>query len=582
MKTKNNSQEKLDQLRHSCAHLLAASVLQLWPGTKNAIGPSIENGFYQDFDFGEVKISEENLPKIEAKMHEIVKTWGPFEEKEVTAEEAKKDFAHNPYKVELIEEFAQGGKKITENNPGNFLDLCKGGHTGNPKEEIKYFKLLSVAGAYWRGDEKNKMLTRIYGTIFPTQEELDSHLNMFEESKKRDHKKLGPQLDLFMFHETAPGMPYWLPKGLILLNELINFWRIEHHNRGYKEIKSPLINKKELYETSGHWEHYKDDMFLAETSEKEIYGLKPMNCPNAMIVFGSKGRSYRELPLRLSDTDTLHRNELSGTLNGLLRAREFCQDDAHIFVTEDQIRQEYKNVFEITELFYSIFGLEYKFRLGTRPENFMGDVKVWDRAEKELKEILEESGKDYFVLDGDGAFYGPKIDILMKDALGREWQMGTIQLDFQLPLRFGLKYTDDTGALKTPVVVHRVIYGSLERFVGIITEHFTGAFPVWLSPVQVKVLPITDNQFTYAQKIAGELMEQGIRVEVDERNEKLGAKIRDAQMEKVPYMIVVGGKEEEAGKVAVRLRSGEDLGQVTLDEFEKRVKEKIEKKSLEL
>jgi threonyl-tRNA synthetase len=579
---KQNNNNKLDSLRHSAAHLLAAAIMDLYPHAKRTIGPSIENGFYFDFDFGDVKVTEEDFPKIEEKMRELLPSWKEFTGKEVSKDEAIEEYKDNEYKKELIEEFTSEGQTLTFYQSGDYSDLCRGGHVKDPRKELKNFKLLSVAGAYWRGDEKNKMLTRIYGTIFPTGEELDNYLLQQEEAKKRDHKKIGPQLELFMFHETAPGMPYWLPKGLILLKELIKFWSIEHEKRGYKEIKSPLINKKELYETSGHWEHYKDDMFLAETSEKEIYGLKPMNCPNAMIVFGSKSRSYRELPLRLSDTDTLHRNELSGTLNGLLRAREFAQDDAHIFVTEDQIRQEYKNVFEITELFYSIFGLKYKFRLGTRPESFMGDIKLWNKAEKELKEILEESGKDYFILEGDGAFYGPKIDILMNDSLGREWQMGTIQLDFQLPLRFGLKYSDSDGQVKTPAVVHRVIYGSLERFVGIITESFAGAFPLWISPVQVKLLPITDDQFEYCREISDQLKKLGVRVEIDERSEKLGAKIRDAQMEKVPYMVIVGAKEVEVKKVSVRLRTGIDLGQIDVSEFVERITKKIEKKSLNL
>lgn len=581
MKT-NNKQTNLDNLRHSAAHLLAAAIKDLYPSALRTIGPSIENGFYFDFDFGDTKVTEEDFTSIEKKMLEILPSWKEFEKEEVTSDEAIKRFKDNPYKQELIEEFASEGQTLTFYQSGDYSDLCRGGHVDDPRKELKHFKLLSVAGAYWRGDEKNKMLTRIYGTIFPSQEELDTYLFQQEEARKRDHKKLGPQLELFMFHETAPGMPYWLPKGLILLNELINFWRIEHTRRDYKEIKSPLINKKELYETSGHWDHYRDDMFLAETSEGEVYGLKPMNCPNAMVVFGSKGRSYRELPLRFSDTDTLHRNELSGTLNGLLRAREFAQDDAHIFVTEDQIEDEYKRLFEVTEKFYSIFGLEYRFRLGTMPESHVGDVSLWEKAESKLKKVLEENGKEYFVLDGDGAFYGPKIDILMKDSLGREWQMGTLQLDYQLPIRFNLKYSDSDGGIKTPVVIHRVIYGSLERFVGLITEHFAGAFPLWIAPVQVKILPITDAQFEYSRGLAEELKKIGVRVEIDERSEKLGAKIRDAQMEKVPYMVIVGAKEVEGKKVSVRLRTEIDLGQLDLTEFIERVQSKISKKSLNL
>jgi len=459
------SKEYLDNLRHSCAHLLAAAILELYPDSKRTIGPSIENGFYFDFDFGDTKISEDDFPKIEAKMKELIKTWKGFERKDVTADEAKSFYIGNEYKIELIEEFSGDGKELTfyssrtgENySDSDYSDLCRGGHVNHPESEIKHFKLLSVAGAYWRGSEKNKMLTRIYGTCFPTKVELDEYLNMIEEAEKRNHKKLGRELGLFMFHETAPGMAYWLPKGVTLYNELVNFWRIEHKKENYQEIFSPLINKKELYETSGHWDHYREDMFLSETDEGEIYALKPMNCPNAMVVFGSETRSYRDLPLRLSDTDTLHRFERSGTLNGLLRIREFRQDDAHIFVTEDQIVDEYKKLFALTERFYSIFNLEYKFRLGTRPEKFMGDKKLWDKAEEELKSVLDKSGKEYFVLEGDGAFYGPKIDILMKDALGREWQMGTLQLDFQQPLRFNLKYSGKDGTTKTPVAIQKIL-----------------------------------------------------------------------------------------------------------------------------
>jgi threonyl-tRNA synthetase len=576
------SNQNLDELRHSCAHLLAAAVIDLYPKALLTIGPSIEEGFYYDIDFGKEKITDSDLPKVEARMYQISGTWDGFAKEEVTKDKALKVYAKNPYKQELIKEFAKEGQKLTLYTSGKFTDLCRGGHVENPSKVLKHFKLLSVAGAYWRGDEKNPMLTRIYGTAFFTQDELDSHLNAKEEAKRRDHKKLGLQLDLYMFHETAPGMPYWLPKGLVLLNELVDFWRYEHRLRGYQEIKSPLINKKELYITSGHWEHYRDDMFLAETSEKEVYGLKPMNCPNAMVVFGSKGRSYRELPMRLSDTDTLHRFERSGTLNGLLRAREFCQDDAHIYVTEDQIGDEFKRLFEITERFYSIFGLEYRYRLGTRPKGFLGEKKVWDKAEKTLTKVLKENKKEFIVLDGDGAFYGPKIDILMKDSLGREWQMGTLQLDFQLPLRFKLKYSDAKGGIKTPVVIHRVIYGSLERFVGLITEHFAGAFPVWISPVQVKILPITDKQFKYSNELAEELRKVGVRVEIDERSEKLGAKIRDTQLEKVPYMVILGEKEVSAKKVAIRLRTGEDLGQMSAKAFVERITKNISSKALSL
>ncbi|HTK03807.1 MAG TPA: threonine--tRNA ligase [Alphaproteobacteria bacterium] len=582
-----SDKEYLDHLRHSCAHLLAAAVIELWPGTKRTIGPAIENGFYYDFDFGDIKISEADFPKIEEKMQQILKDWDHWQVREVSEKEAKEEYKDNPYKKELIEEIVKKGEKITfyaaggENPKSQFFwDLCRGGHADEPSKELKHFKLLSVAGAYWRGNEKNKMLTRIYGTCFSTKDELYKYLEMLKEAEKRNHKKIGLELGLFMFHETAPGMTYWLPKGVILYNELIKFWREEHQKEGYQEIVSPLINKKELYETSGHWEHYLQDMFISKTDEGETYALKPMNCPNAMVVFGYKTRSYRELPLRLSDTDTLHRNEMSGTLNGLLRIREFKQDDAHMFVTEEQIKSEFEKLFALTEKFYSIFGLEYRFRLGTRPDKFMGDPKLWDKAEKEIKEVLEKSGKEFFILEGDGAFYGPKIDILMKDSLGRDWQMGTLQLDMQIPGRFGLKYSAEDGTEKTPVVIHRVIYGSLERFIGIITEHFGGNFPTWINPIQVKILPITDKHNEYAETVVRGLKNAGIRAELDDRNERLQGKIRDAQMEKVSYMLIIGDKEQEAESVAIRKRSGEDLGSKSVEEFVELIKKEIEEKTI--
>lgn len=569
MSNQKNTNEHLNNLRHSTAHLLAAAVMELYPNAKRTIGPSIENGFY--FDFDNLKIAESDLPKIEEKMKEIVKSWKGFEGSEVTKEEAIEAYKDNPYKIELIEEFAKEGQKLTFYKSGDYSDLCRGGHVPHPNNDLKHFKLLKLAGAYWRGDEKNKMLTRIYGTAFPTKDELDKYLWQLDEAEKRDHKKIGRDLELFIFHETAPGMAYWLPKGVIMYNEIVSFWREEHKKRGYQEIVSPLINKKELYETSGHWEHYMNDMFVARggvDEEESVWGLKPMNCPNAMIVFGYKTRSYKELPLKLGDTDTLHRNELTGTLNGLLRIREFRQDDAHIFVTEDQIKDQFAEILEITERFYSVFGLDYRFRLGTRnPESFMGDVESWDKAEKELKEILDASGKEYFIAEGDGAFYGPKIDILMKDALGRDWQMGTIQLDMQMPKRFGLVYSAQDGTQKTPIAIHRVVYGSLERFIGILIEHTAGAFPTWLAPIQVVILPIADRHLEFANKINAELQTLNLRSEVDARAETLGAKIRDAQNQKVPYMLVVGDKEVESGKVSVRSRDEGDLGSLELKDF---------------
>jgi len=573
-----DNKEYLEHLRHSAAHLLAAAIMKLWPNTKRTIGPSIEDGFYFDFEFDQ-PISEKDFPKIEKAMREILKGWKNFERHELSPEEAKKEYPGNPYKHELIDEFSSKGEKLTFYKSGDYWDLCRGGHVEDPKKELQHFKLLSIAGAYWRGSEKNKMLTRIYGTAFPSKEELENYLNMLEEAKKRDHKKLGPKLGLFMFHHTAPGMPYWLPKGVIVYNELVNFWRTEHAQRNYQEIVSPLLNKKELYQTSGHYEHYWEDMFVVKTKDGEEYGIKAMNCPNAMVVFGSQLRSYKDLPLRLSDTDTLHRNEISGALNGLLRVREFRQDDAHCFVTEEQIGEEYEAIFEIVEKFYSIFNLEYSFRLGTRPDSFMGEIKTWDKAEKTLADILKKSGKKITVAEKDGAFYGPKVDILMKDTIGREWQMGTIQLDFQQPLRFELEYTAADGSKKTPVAIHRVVYGSLERFIGIIIEHFAGSFPVWLSPVQAKVLPITDKQNKYAGSVLQELKTRGIRAELDDRSESVGKKIREAEMEKVPYMLIVGEKEVEAQSVAVRGRNQHDLGVMKLAKFVNKVSEEIAKRS---
>lgn len=574
----NNSDEKLNNLRHSCAHLLAAAVMELWPDTKLTIGPAIEHGFYYDFDFIS-PLNEQDLSKIEKKMVEILPSWDHFKHREIDLEEAKKLFKDNPYKLELIDEIAQKKEPITIYKAGNFEDLCKGGHSENPGKDIGAFKLLSIAGAYWRGSEKNKMLTRIYGTCFPTQKQLNNYLNMLEEALRRDHKKLGPRLELFFFADTAPGMVYWLPKGVIIYNELLKFWREEHLKRNYQETVSPILNKKELYETSGHFDHYWQDMFVADMGEGEVYGVKAMNCPNAMVIFGFKTRSYKDLPLRLSDTDPLHRYEKSGVLNGLFRVREFRQDDAHIFVSEDQIEEEYKKLFEIVEKFYSIFGLPYSFRLGKRPAEFMGEASVWDQAEQVLEKILTSSTKPYQVKEGEGAFYGPKIDILMKDSLGREWQMGTLQLDFQQPSRFDLKFTDKDGKVKIPIAIHRVIYGSLERFIGILTEHYAGAFPVWLSPLQVQIIPIADRHHKYSQIVLEQLKSSGLRVEIDLRSEKMQAKIRDAQMQKIPYMLIIGDREEKGSKVAIRTREEKDLGAMTIEEFVSKIKLDIESKA---
>ena len=579
-----HSQDNLHQIRHSAEHVLTQAMKQLFPKKfLMAMGPATDDGFYFDFEpLNDFKISEADFPKIEAEMIKIIKANLPIIREEITLDQAKKLFKDNPYKLEWLNTIEDRNEIISIYKTGEeFVDLCAGPHVKSTGE-IKAFKLLSIAGAYWHGDEKNKMLTRIYGTAFESKEELEKYLFILEEAKKRDHRKLGPQLGIFFLDETAPGMPYWLPKGTIIINELLNFWRVEHQKRGYLETITPQLNKKQLYETSGHWDHYRENMFICDMGENEIYCLKPMNCPNAMTIFKQGIHSYRDLPLRLSDCDALHRHEKSGELGGLLRVQKFAQDDAHIFVTEDQISEEYKRILEIANLFYSIFGIKFKIRLGTRPDDFMGDIATWDKAEKELEQILIDNKFDYFIGEGEGAFYGPKLDILMDDCLGRQWQTGTIQLDFQLPRKFDLKYTDSDGSEKTPVVIHRVIYGSLERFMGILIEQFAGAFPLWLSPVQAKIIPITDAQHEYAFKICEQLKEQGIRVEIDDRSEKMQAKIRDAQLEKIPYMLVIGAREVEANAVAVRQRDGQDLGAIPFNEFLAKIKEQISTKSLNL
>ncbi len=568
--------ENIEQIRHSLAHLLASAVLEFYPKTKLGIGPAIENGFYYDMALPK-EFKPEDLPKIEARMRELIKENQEFVGKKVSKITAKKLFAKQPYKLELIKDLKEG--TLTTYQNGAFLDLCRGGHVENTKEiDLNSFKLTKIAGAYWKGSEKNAMLTRIYGVAFENAVKLQEYLNMQEEAEKRDHRVLGQKLGLFMFHETAPGMPYWLPKGLSLYNELVNFWRKEHVALNYQEISSPLVNKAELWHTSGHWEHYKEDMFIANMGENEIYGIKPMNCPNAMVVFNSMQVSYKDLPLRLSDTDKLHRYERSGTLNGLLRVRAFQQDDSHNFISEDMIASEYNHIFDICKNFYGIFGLTYSFRLGTRPEKFLGEKATWDKAEAELKKILEKSGVPYTVKEGDGAFYGPKVDIVMKDSLGRDWQMGTIQLDFQLPQRFHLNYIGQDGTKKTPVVVHRVIYGSLERFIGILIEHTAGAFPLWLSPVQIAVIPISEKHVEYAKQVAGRLQVAGCRLQVMDENESLGKKIREAEMQKIPYLLIMGDKEIAANSVGVRQRGKGDLGAMAFEAFLEKIAQEIKEK----
>jgi threonyl-tRNA synthetase len=570
---------------------MAQAVLEFFPEAKYTIGPPIEDGFYYDFDLPR-PLTPEDLEKIEKKLREIVKGHHKFVRQVITAEEAKKLFKDQPYKLELIDGLEHGNRdeygnpldqkpEISIYTHAGFIDLCRGPHvesTDNINPDA--VKLLNIAGAYWRGDSNRPMLQRIYGTAWETPEDLKQYLWKKEEAEKRDHRRLGKELELFHIDQTAPGMPYWLPKGLKVLNGLLDFWREEHEKRGYQEIASPLINEKKLYDISGHWEHYKDNMFIIPVDENVTYCVKPMNCPNAMVVYNLKIHSYKDLPLRLSDCDILHRHERSGTLHGLLRVQHIQQDDAHIFVTEDQIEEEYDRILEIANLFYEIFGLKYMLRLGTRPEGYIGDIDSWNRAEAALKRILDKHagpGK-YIIQDGDGAFYGPKIDIMMEDALGRLWQMGTIQLDFQLPRRFSCTYVDKDGTEKTPIVIHRVIYGSLERFIGILIEHTAGAFPTWLAPVQVKIIPITDQQLPYCSELLSEFKSQGVRAELDSSEQRMNAKIRDAQLQKVPYMVIVGKREVEDQKVSVRMRTGEDRGAMPKSEFMAMLKEAIQDK----
>ena len=564
---------------HTTSHILAQAAKRLFPNIKLAIGPAIDNGFYYDFDV-EKPFSEEDLQKLEAEMKKIIKEDLEIKRFSLPREEAIKLMKERKedYKVELIEELPEG-EEISFYEQGEFVDLCAGPHLMSTGK-IKAIKLLSSSGAYWRGDEHNKMLQRIYGISYPKASELEAYLNMLEEAKKRDHRKLGKELELFFFDETAPGMAYWLPKGFTMLNTLIEFWRKEHKKRGYQEFSGPQLNSSELWKTSGHWDHYKEDMFVLTDSDGKEQALKPMNCPNSIKIYASKLRSYKDLPLRFNDVDVIHRNEKSGQLNGLFRVRMFRQDDSHNYITEEQIGSEIKSIIEIADKMYGIFGLEYKLTLSTRPDDFMGEIETWDKAEADLRKVLDElcGENNYRINEGDGAFYGPKIDIKMKDCIGREWQMGTVQLDFQLPQRFNLSYIDSEGNKKTPIMVHRAILGSFERFLGILTEHFAGAFPLWLSPVQVKVMTIADAHNEYANKVRDVLEEAGIRVELDERSEKIGYKIREAQLQKVPYMLILGDKEVKENKVGVRERKAGDLGQMDLNEFVEKVKKEIEDK----
>lgn len=566
----------LNVLRHTTSHIMAQAIKRLYPNAKLAIGPSIDNGFYYDID--DIEIGQDDLEKIEAEMKKIIKENLKIETFKLPRKEALElmNSKNEPYKVELINDLPDD-EELSFFKQGEFVDLCVGPHLLYTKA-VKAFKLLNITGAYWRGNENNKMLHRIYGTAFENKEQLQAHLDMMEEAKKRDHRKLGSQLELFFLDETAPGMPYWLPKGMKMLNTLIEFWRNIHEERGYQEFSGPQLNSSSLWKTSGHWDHYKEDMFILTDVDGNEQALKPMNCPNSIKVFSSKLRSYKELPLRFSDIDVIHRNEKSGQLNGLFRVRMFRQDDSHNYVTEEQIGAEIKDIIEIAKKIYGVFGLDFVLTLSTRPDDYMGEIEVWDKAESDLKNVLDEiCGKDnYIINEGDGAFYGPKIDIKMKDCLGRQWQMGTVQLDFQLPSRFNISYVDKDGEKKTPILIHRAILGSFERFIGILTEHFAGAFPLWLSPVQVKILPISENEVEYANEIKDRLKKSGYRIEVDSSNEKIGYKIRSAQLEKVPYMIVLGKNEIENNNISIRSRSGEKIDSITVDNFIARINNEIE------
>lgn len=562
---------------HTTSHIMAQAIKRLYPEIKLAIGPSIDNGFYYDFDT-EKPFTPEMLEAIEKEMKKIIKEDLPIERFELPRKEAIKfmEEKEEPYKVELINDLPEDAI-ISFYKQGEFTDLCAGPHVMSTGK-IKAVKLLSSSGAYWRGNEKNKMLQRIYGISFPKASQVDEYVNMIEEAKKRDHRKLGKELELFFFDETAPGMAYWMPKGFTMMNTLIDFWRKEHKKRGYQEFSGPQLNSSELWKISGHWDHYKEDMFVLTDADGNEQALKPMNCPNSIKIYQSKLRSYKDLPLRFNDVDVIHRNEKSGQLNGLFRVRMFRQDDSHNYITEEQIGSEIKDIIEIAKQLYSVFGLEYKLTLSTRPEeDFMGEIETWDKAENDLRKVLDEicGEGNYQVNEGDGAFYGPKIDIKMKDCLGREWQMGTVQLDFQLPQRFNLHYIDKDGNKKTPIMVHRALFGSFDRFIGIITEHFAGAFPTWLAPVQVRILPIADSHKEYAEKLKEKLEEYDIRIELDEREEKIGYKIREAQLQKIPYMLIVGDKEVEANAVGVRSRKDGDIGAMSVEDFINKIEEEI-------
>ena len=561
---------------HTSAHVLAQAVQHLYPEAKLTIGPAVDNGFYYDIDVEKPFVAED-LEKIEAEMKKIIKEGETLERFELSGDEAKELMKDNTYKVELIEEHAGKGEKLSFFRQGDFTDLCAGPHLMNTSP-IKAVKLTQCTGAYWRGDANNRMLCRVYGISFPKASLLEEYLKMMEEAKKRDHRKLGKELELFDIMEEGPGFPFFFPKGKAMRNQLEAFWRDEHRKAGYVEVSTPIILNRSLWETSGHWYHYRENMYTTVIDDTD-FAIKPMNCPGSILVYMSKPRSYRDLPIRMGELGIVHRHELSGALHGLMRVRCFTQDDAHIFMTEDMIKDEIKGVLQLIDKMYGVFGFEYSVELSTRPDDFMGTIEAWDAATAALKEALEENNMPYKINEGDGAFYGPKIDVKLKDCIGRTWQCGTIQLDYQLPERFDISYMGADGEKHRPIMIHRVILGSLERFIGILTEHFAGAFPMWLAPVQVKVIPVSEKHMDYAKGVYQKLFDAGLRVELDERNEKIGYKIREAQLEKVPYMLIVGDKEVEAGTVSVRSRSDGDKGVSTLEDFLCAAKEEIDSKA---
>lgn len=572
-------EEGREVYRHTTSHILAQAVKNIYPTVKLAIGPAIKDGFYYDFEF-KTPITQEDFPKIEAEMQRIIKANLPLVRKELSRQEAEalfRKFAED-YKIELLSAIPEG-ETVSTYTQGEFTDLCRGPHLSSTGK-VKAFKLTSVAGAYWRGDSKNKMLTRIYGTCFDKKADLEAYITRMEEAKKRDHRKLGKELDLYDILPEGPGFPFFYPKGMVLRNILENFWREEHIKAGYVEIKTPMILNRDLWYRSGHWDHYKDNMYGVKIDDED-YAIKPMNCPGGMLVYKRSLHSYRDLPIRMGELGLVHRHELSGALHGLMRVRCFTQDDAHIFMTPEQIESEIIGVVKLIDRFYKVFGFKYSVELSTRPQDFMGSIEQWDKATEALKSALNKLKQPFTVNEGDGAFYGPKIDFHLEDCIGRTWQCGTIQLDFQMPERFDLTYTGSDGEKHRPVMIHRVVFGSIERFMGILTEQYAGAFPMWLSPVQVKVLSLTERTADKCLEIAKQLKEKGFRVETDNRNEKIGMKIREAQLEKVPYMLVIGDRDVEQEVVSVRDRKQGDLGAMKLEAFMEKIKKQVEEKSLD-